>query len=873
MKSWQGRYQNYFRHLWSNQVEESQSFTSDTSIGTHVLEEREAAKVREAAVPQVPVRPPAIDRPSRVRKPAQRDSKIITWSEAVDTIRSLDPVLHAEMLEDTKRMKVGYWPSDYPGTGSNPGKSFSENRPRVNESADGYRPKNNGRTFENFAVPESHPESMPVAASPSPEETKVRAPCPHADCRPYDTIVYRLQRLDKEDLSEMCLHLFRVHHTTPFPCGEIGCKRKGEDGFFMQADLVKHVRIDHPNAGAFQRLRGRVDSDLLDRNTRPPKNMSSVPLNDRPVSRARDSDFMSPSKRNDRRVTPSSRPFSSSSDHDRTPRGTTGMLGASTSTPMTSVSSLKVNRSSGTTVVMREASEFQERLMSEEQVNGAMDMSNWAGHAPTQHFNGPVFAKARTPPVRESLLEGSPLSRSISGRDVLPTPLASIWDSPRHEGHGLSAPHDNPQSVSRNTREVETESSLPKPKVSRAIRTASGSQLPPLYKLANPPSSLDKGRTSSLPEPRNKALSNNAPSSQLLPRNTLDPSYEFSDEEASTEPAVTQTMPKSNMAPSTASQPAANISPTQTTSTEPSTKSAPAPAQPVTKAVLPTPATKSAKKSVAPQMTKSLIATPANKRKSTLQRVLDDDYDELSLGADDFVFMFSRPRTDARPTSNVRVKQEDSTETPQFISSVPARKRKLSMFRAGSDDELCVIGPSPPHPLSTVSKPDVKVEEDDAALPLPLPAKPKLGTIRVSDIQAEASSSQPNSYAQQRSNNQSATTSTPLLNLTPSQSKPSHPNDSREILDSAAESSSPNQASSPTHPRKRTRGQREAGTSSPLVGPLTPVKRKRWSGDPLKGEEVTVVVKTPGGSLRRCGEDRFECGRSFCFRCGEKSTG
>ncbi|KAH8793470.1 centromere protein Scm3-domain-containing protein, partial [Hyaloscypha finlandica] len=100
MKSWQGRYQNSFRHLWSHQAEEIGSVTSDTSIGTHVLEEREAAKAWAGAVSYVPTRPPASERPSRIRKPAQRDSRIISWSEAVDTIQSLDPVLHAEMLED-----------------------------------------------------------------------------------------------------------------------------------------------------------------------------------------------------------------------------------------------------------------------------------------------------------------------------------------------------------------------------------------------------------------------------------------------------------------------------------------------------------------------------------------------------------------------------------------------------------------------------------------------------------------------------------------------------------------------------------------------------------------------------------------------------
>ena len=255
-----------------------------------------------------------------------------------------------------------------------------------------------------------------------------------------------------------------------------------------------------------------------------------------------------------------------------------------------------------------------------------------------------------------------------------------------------------------------------------------------------------------------------------------------------------------------------------------------------------------------------------------LDRVLDDDYDELSLGADDFVFMFSRQRTDVPPNSLVQVKQEESPDTPQMVASVPARKRKLSIFRAGSDDELCVLGPSPPQQLqSTTSKPTIKTEDEDGTLPIPQPAKPKAGAKRVSIIQAEASSSQPKSQGRRMVNTYATRTSTPLLDLTPSRSQVNNLED-REIRDSAAESSPPDQASSPTHPRRRTRGQREAGISSPLIGLLTPIRRKRWSGDPLKGEQVTVVVKTPGGTLRRCGEDAFECGRSFCFRCGVKDT-
>jgi hypothetical protein len=492
---------------------------------------------------------------------------------------------------------------------------------------------------------------------------------------------------------------------------------------------------------------------------------------------------------------------------------------------------------------MREVSESQEIMMPEKQADEHMN-TNPAGQVLTHQVNELVPTIAPTPVFRETFVEGPPLSRTSVSRNIVPTLLASTFDSPRQEEHVPSSHHEKPQSTSGVPPESGAVLQLPKHTSSSAMRTASGSQLPLPRKSAKPQSSSDKWRTSSLPEPRNMAPPKKAPISQSFSRNAVDPSYEFSDE-FGIEPVARSLDLMSKKAPNGLPAPA-----TQTSTTTSPTEIRPATDHPITK---------------------KSVATPANRRKSMLERVLVEDYDELSLGADDFVFMFSRQRTDVLPSSLVQVKQEDSTDTPQMVASVPARKRKLSMFRAGSDDELCVLGPSPPQqPQSTISKPAIKIEDDGGTLPIPQPAKPKAGAKRVSIIQAETSSSQPKSQGG-RVNTYAIRTSTPLLDLTPSRSQ-ANTLDPREIRDSAAESSPPDQASSPTHPRRRTRGQREAGTSSPLIGLLTPVRRKRWSGDPLKGEQVTVVVKTPGGTLRRCGEDAFECGRSFCFRCEVKAT-
>jgi len=88
------------------------------------------------------------------------------------------------------------------------------------------------------------------------------------------------------------------------------------------------------------------------------------------------------------------------------------------------------------------------------------------------------------------------------------------------------------------------------------------------------------------------------------------------------------------------------------------------------------------------------------------------------------------------------------------------------------------------------------------------------------------------------------------------------PSEREEIGDSAAEDSSPPE-------RKH---QPEVESNSRLNELLTPVKKNRWTGDPLDHSNVTIMVKTPGGTLRRCGEDAFRCGRSFCFRCGARNA-
>jgi len=143
------------------------------------------------------------------------------------------------MLEDNKRMKAGHRSFDYTGMRAIPAKTFQE----INHGSMEVQMVINRETLEEllmiFVEPENHPDSMAVEASPSPEEAKVRAPCPHADCRPFGTS-YTDSRDSIMRTCQKCACICSGSITRLLsPVGELGCKRKGEDGFFMQADLVK----------------------------------------------------------------------------------------------------------------------------------------------------------------------------------------------------------------------------------------------------------------------------------------------------------------------------------------------------------------------------------------------------------------------------------------------------------------------------------------------------------------------------------------------------------------------------------------------------------------------------------------------------------
>jgi hypothetical protein len=876
-------------------------------------------KLGGGTTPRGPQYAAEYQRPARTRKPAQKDSRIISWSEAVDTIESLDPDLHAGILEDIGTTNGHNWKFENVISTSGQDRRFAQPRPPSSQEVDDLQDENQlprlprRRPIDPIDEPQHHsspnlpagryidltdeaeheiPGSMAVEVTPEQEEFLIpSAPCQHFDCRLYSTIMYRLQRREDEDLSEMSLHLFRVHHTTPYPCGEANCKRRGEEGYFMQADLVKHVRTAHPTISALRRLRGRIDSELLDRIdlARLSTNPVSIQSSNRPVSQQRDSDFMSPQKDSGMRVTQNARPPSSSFDPDRTltPRDITSMPGAPTFTPMTSVSSLKANHSSESSDLVREVGHGDERA--NDQAGTDFD-TNVIGSWPDEH----MVNKSSAVPSRRPLSGASSSSKGLfqgsgNGHNALPTPKTSlgrslgppvVFEDPqrastvapnsKETNHRTeSTKHSSPSSVQKPfTGPKSSPRSIPNSQSSQKVsQDLSESQSTPQVEVVSS-SQISSSKTNT---------SKPAQVQESFFRNTVDSAYEFSDEELGIKPTTREPPLQLSVSAPSLSNPAlpkqytlppipdmviqATVDPpmlplssktgsiTAKSSTKLSDDAQPRPPQ------------------ISRLQAKLSAVTPTAKKKPARaipSRVFDaDDLDELSLGLDDFVLMSSQSRTNPRPSAVVRVKQEDPTEGPRTAPVASSKKRKLSMFQMDNEeDELGIVSSSRLAP-SSLSHPRIKTEADKN--------DPSLSNATVSkrkDARPDPSRT-PRNKGKKKVNR----ISTPLLDLTPNRRTIINPSGAGEIVDSEAPSPSPTHIkTSSENEDDGVRDQKQVTeTDSLLIGLLTPVRKQRWTGDPLQGEKVAIVIKTPGGTLRRCGEDNFSCGRSFCFRCGSKT--
>ncbi|KAH7319401.1 hypothetical protein BKA65DRAFT_541508 [Rhexocercosporidium sp. MPI-PUGE-AT-0058] len=831
--SWQQRYVRKFTYLSTDQVEESDLSNSEVSLENLVYQPPPAVRRTE------PQYDSPRERPCRIRKPAQTDPRILSWNQAVDSIESVDPILHAGIMEDARR-----------ANNEPPHSSSRQQEHQVVEDSGTDTPHLSQETTPPAEIRRSYDDlpirsSLAVELTPEQEDFLIPgAPCPHAECKLYPTILYKLQRREHEELSEMCLHLFQVHHTTPFPCGEIGCSKKGEDGYFMQLDLVKHVRLAHKSVSALHRLRGRVDSTLLDQ---PVAISRPAPTSDpmqRPVSQHRDSDFMSPLKGHARNLS-SSQPSSFDPNQTLTPRAIAGLA---TFTPMTSVSSLKVNHPSATSLSVRDMSNSQDGTI----LDSLLGSSQFASSQPRVERQPVIqsegsFQRLSPPPNSESSLRDvMGIPQTLTGKSI-EMPALAMTRPVNDAQEQILEPHDTIQASVEALPEVSMPS-IPKPVVQQ---------------------SAFEGASSSIPGPSTNAV-------LPISRNIVDPTYEFSDEEPEMRPPIsipTQEVSTPKQAPkqrakvplvpaSVSSRPPASM-PVSKAVIEPpvsrrsgALKAVAKPlGSPVSKAQVP----KSVPKSVAgpsgtrPKSATKPVVTPAAK---THQRDHSEGIDELSLGVDEFILLSSRQRTNPLPVPQLGIKHEELVDSPALLSIPAARKRKLDAICDNGFDELSVLAQN-----TSIAQLAIKTETDEPSLPLNQPTMPKRKGRPPRRDAAESSSSQIRSS--HVPDIMLAATSTPLLDLTPVRNARVNAERMKEIGDSEEEEG--DDPESPSHrPKQRPRGQ----TAHPVdFGNMTPITKSRWNRDSLKAEQVSVLVKTPGGTMRRCGVDGFECKRSFCFRC------
>ncbi|RAL59953.1 hypothetical protein DID88_000579 [Monilinia fructigena] len=94
-RAWKSRYLLKYRHLWS--PEGSPRSGSHRSY-RHEIREKSEQNVRSTL--RSPHQLSIIPRSSRTRKPAQQGLNVISWSDAVATIKSIDPRLHKDLAKD-----------------------------------------------------------------------------------------------------------------------------------------------------------------------------------------------------------------------------------------------------------------------------------------------------------------------------------------------------------------------------------------------------------------------------------------------------------------------------------------------------------------------------------------------------------------------------------------------------------------------------------------------------------------------------------------------------------------------------------------------------------------------------------------------------
>ncbi|CAL3972225.1 unnamed protein product [Diplocarpon coronariae] len=844
--SWRQRYTTKYTYLATKQV--GDSVISNPEASAENMGHQSLPSISRTE-PKYGVGPAPRQHPARVRKPAQTDPRILNWSEAVDSIEALDPILHAGILEDVRNANGNerFVQST----------SIGQDARRVQDKSDTHAPSQEITPLQDdshFFADAQNPSSLAVVSTLDQEDALIPcAPCPHADCRLLPTILYKLQRRENEEVSEICLHLFRVHHTTPFPCGEIGCPKTGEDGFFLQLDLIKHVRLRHKSVSSLQRLRGRVDPTLLEQQMKLASNHQDDSLPGMRANQYRDSDFMSTRNQDTQNISSSQAPSGFDPDRTVTPRG---VAGRSTFTPRTSVSSLKVHHPSATSKLVREDSNLQDREILDSQADNSFRDERSSppiiDEEPSRRRAGDSFQR----PIH--VLPGE----SPGMRTEADLSTGNIdFQRPRTSGSSVAHSHcfPRPRRTSLvNLPDVRVRGKgdlVASPPMLKSLAKASASSLSTNGHLqASTEEAFTPFASSTI-----KVVAKQSPVVETLTRNRVDAAYDFSDEEMAAPtpetvpliPPVAKPMPK-HLIEARAAASILNVS----VGIKPGVK-------PLGNLPIATPeSSTSIKRRVETGMkikkAKPPLATPA--AKILYRRAHSEGIDELSMGVEDFIMLSAQARTNPLPNLQMGIKHEEAADLTW--RSVPAaRKRKLDAFQGhetgclGTADASGDISSTKRASSPSITQPMIKTESDGVPLPVVHPTlskrrgrppKPKITSLAVS----------PSSQTPPMPNLSLPVpirTSTPLLDLTPVRNRRANAERIKEIADSDVEASP------------------DCDSPSERLKHLPQVGGGNWNKNSLRAEGVAVLVKTPGGTMRRCGVEGFECGRSFCFRCSKET--
>ena len=802
----------------------------------------------------------------------------MTWSEAVPILESDDPFQHAELLRDARRTHIGATfrfnhptpaSSNVPESHASPRKLVSS--PRLHQYPDISNPVRQAKA----GLEGSHDGAEDELALDDPALV-LRSPqkklCPHVSCRAYSSATYRTSRRINEEMSPFVDHLWHVHQSTPYPCTENNCDRNGNQGYFMQIDLVRHIKEAHPHPAALQRLRGRVNSEFLDPrfDSRMPRRPAEVPRPFTPGAPPIDSDFFSPQRR---QTTTSNELIPSIPSHGLhvTPRNAQGTKVIN----IAEGSSLHVNHSSATVKDVQ--------LVVSEQQDHDSDV---------EILDVNPFPNRDTPTRRNKQTCFCPMKDAMGCLKNFTTASSAVNHDKIHTTDIVQFGYPSCERLTSTAQSGPTKAHLEWHERQRSLSVSVHNGPPEQRSLSSsiPDSQrasvdLDSSAPAAI-SPTRFFLRQKQVASEL-PRNVVDLSYEFSDEEemiqSTSRRAPNITHQRDPVAfNQTASQPAEEISKNNSDQTEdpqmsradidaPAQKPPPIKLMDATEAEAPRSSkevTLTANKAVSavksPPVPAASTVTPGVRqslRKSALLETVDaEDLDELSLGADDFVLLSSRSRLGLQPMNepHVRVKDEDDV---QPSSELPIRKRRYSALCNDEIDELATDEGH--HGMSTGIQSRIKREQDSSAeIGRPMLIQTKLMRKRLSgDVVNSISQTEPAKRQREpipaKNQHKPTRTSTPLIDLTAiGNSKICEVSRANISIPSTSEI-----ASSPTT--------HMIESSSPVLALLPPIRRKHHAAKKtIKREEEDGIVKTPGGTLRRCGRDSFACGRPFCFTCG-----